>query len=65
MFLRTFSVNLRMSDEEAKVEPMEAEAAADFGGPATPTELEDERNLESTVILLLLFLLVVGIVLIR
>ena len=54
-----------MSEEEAKVEPMEAEAAADFGGPATPTELEDERNLESTVILLLLFLLVVGIVLIR
>jgi len=50
-----------MSDEEAKAEPMEAEAAADFGGPATPTKLEDERNQESTVILLLLLLLVVFI----
>ena len=50
-----------MSDEEAKAEPMKAEAAADFGGPATPTKLEDERNQESTVILLLLLLLVVFI----
>merc|ERR1712168_844313 len=53
--------NLRMSDGEAKAEPMEAETAGDFGGPTTPTKLEDERNQESAVILLLLLLLVVFI----